>query len=274
MSSTAQLHQIIAVEGDLQGKAKRVLEEAGATFKAKPHLFLGSVRTLELFTAESDIEKLRLEESEKKQEILSTTVPDKLGYIWESVINYWNVLGQKERTNQAANADLVIDGLTVLTNVPATLLLGLESRLLAVRAVYEAIPTLEPNIDWKEAVDIGANVRVAPETTSMKSQKTTEYKTIAPATDKHPAQNVAIEKNTNLGAYKLTKYSGMITPAEKSLWLGRIDKLIQGTKRARQVANSQPVVAFDGASALRDFIHAQDPAQTKLAIQGTAVVTA
>lgn len=254
----AKLHELLAVEADLEGKSRRVQEEAVSVFKGKPHLFQGKLRTLELFTGDDEVSKKASEDAERQEQVLVTTVPAKLSYLWESLEPHWNAVAQKEATNQTAKADVIVNGTTIIRDMPVTFLLSLESRLKALRAIYEVIPTLEPNINWVEAPDLGANIRKAPETSTLKTAKVEEYRTIAPPTDKHPAQIVKQDKVVNVGVYKQTSTSGLVTPAQKSAWLSRIDELLRAVKQARQRANEAAIVSMDPTAALRRYIHEDD----------------
>jgi hypothetical protein len=267
---TGKLHQIIAVEGGLQATTKSLIEETINTFQKKPHLFQGQVRTLDLLDGSNEAEKAKLEAAEKQVTVISTTVPDKLGYLWNTVIQYWNAIGQKSATNQAAKADVVVDGVTLLSQVPATLLLDMESKLTNLREVYKVIPTLEPNIDWRDNSTERPNTVKSPVQTSLKVTKTIVHKVIVPPTERHPAQVAQVEESNTMGSYQLVKTSGFVTPTEKSLWLGRIDKLIQSVKKARQLANETEIVPFDQASTFMTYIHANDKATTKAAIEAEA----
>lgn len=67
-----------------------------------------------------------------------TTVFDKLIYNAASNVRAIDSYYQKEATNQEARADIIIDETTLAMSVPATVLLGLETRLAELRKVYEA----------------------------------------------------------------------------------------------------------------------------------------
>lgn len=254
----AKLHEIIAVEADLEGNQKRIVDETNVTFSKKAHLFQGKQRSLTLFRGDDEVSKKAAEDAESKVEILATTVHDKLAYTWDSLIQYWDAVAQKERTNQEARADVVVNGTVVMTGVPVTFLLGLESKLKRVREIYEGIPTLEPNIKWEPAPNIGENVMVAPSVTTLKTQKETDYRTVAPATDKHQAQVVPVEKVANIGSYTDTRTSGLVTPAQKSDWLERIDTLLRAVKQARQRANETPLIDIHVGSTIMKFIHGNE----------------
>lgn len=74
-----------------------------------------------------------------------TTVHDKLDYMLnQHIVPYLDAVLQKERANQDAKADIVVDGIVLAKDVPATFLLGLEEKLKRVHEVLDKIPTLAP----------------------------------------------------------------------------------------------------------------------------------
>lgn len=245
----AKLHEILAVEGDLEGTFKKILDETRATFEKKADHFYEVVKETRHFnTAQAN-----LDTTETKA--LVDTVPSKLAYTEGAVVKYFDTIAAKEATNQIASADLVVDGVTIAAKVPATMLLGLEQRLKHVRAVYEAMPTLQPGIDWRAAPDRGHGIYVsAVPIERFKTQKQLQYKVLVPQDEHHPAQ---VEKwNEDVPIAKITEraWSGMVTPAEKSEVLGRIDRLIRATKKARQRANSVEAVKPKIGRSIFDFI--------------------
>ena len=244
----AKLHELLAVEGDLEGTFKRILQETKKTFKDKPAFFLSWQRELKMFDEEAP------EPPVERQEMV-TTVQHKLDYTNEHVVKYFDAIAQKERTNQDAKADLVVNGIEVVKDVPATLLLGLESRLKLLRQTYENIPTLAPGKKWKKDATLAKDVYidVDPEE-KFKTAKTFKHKVLSPATNAHPSQIEKWEEVENVGKYKQFVWSGMLSPAEKSNLLGRIDTLIRAVKKARQRANNTAVVKFNIGKALIDYI--------------------
>ena len=253
----AKLHELLAVEGDLEGAYKKITQEATHTFKTKVEHFVGSVRELEWFEDEQV-------EVPKEYQHLTTTVAEKLEYMNKHIIKYFDALIQKERTNQLAKADLVVDDVTIAKDVPATMLLGLESRLKAVRSVYEIIPTLPPNVEWKPDKTKGPNIysRVNPEE-KLKTEKVFKVQVLYPVTfpkegergESQPAQVEKIAETKNVGVFKKHIWTGIISPAEKSELLGKIDKLIRATKKARQRANTTKVENIVIGKKLFDYIH-------------------
>lgn len=246
-----KLHELLAVEGDLDGTYKKVLEEAKNTFAKKPAHFFGRHKKLEMFDENAP------EAPDEFQEMV-TTVHDKLGYVASHVVRYLDAVLQKEKTNQMATGDIVVDGTVIAKDLPATFLLGLETRLKAVRAMYEAAPTLPPGMKWEKDSNRGEHVFVmANPEEKFKTAKTFKHKVLYEATDKHPAQIEKWEEVENVGKYITETWSGMISTAGKSSLLGRIDKLIRAVKKARQRANTEEVVEISIGKELIDFIHAE-----------------
>ncbi len=253
----SKLHELLAVEGDLDGIYKKVLEEATNTFNKKPGLFYGFNKRLEMF------EEGAPEAPEENQEI-TTTVREKLNYVVDHIIRYFDAVLQKECTNQQAFADVVIDGVTIAEKVPATFLLGLEAKLKTIRKMYEAMPTLPPGKKWENDPTRGADVWITsiPEE-KFKTAKTFQHKVLVPAQfpkegeggTSLPAQIERWEETENVGKYVTTTWSGMVSSAEKSVLIGRIDKALRAIKKARQRANTTEVVKRNIGKDIFDYIN-------------------
>ena len=110
-------------------------------------------------------------------------------------------------------------------------------------------------IEWASAPELGNNVynRVHPAVT-FKTRKTFRHKVLVEATREHPAQIEKWSEDENVGKFITDSWSGMLTPAEKSDMIGRIDTLAQAVKQARQRANTTEVVKIQLAKSLVDFI--------------------
>jgi hypothetical protein len=245
----SKLHELLAVEGDLHGIAKKMMDETIKTF-GKPEHFQGYHKHLEMFNEE---EQGKVVADEYKEMV--TTVPDKLEYLGKSVANYFDAVLQKEATNQNAKADLVIDGVVIGTDVPATFLLGLENKMKELRNVLEAAPTLPPGNAWEKDETLGNGVyRLVNPVVTMKTAKQIQHKVLYQATDKHPAQIEKWDEQVNVGKYITNVQNGMLSPADKSRILGKCDKLIQAVKKARMQANNTDVVSATIGEKIFDFI--------------------
>jgi len=245
----AKLHELLAVEGDLEGLYRKILKETAVTFTKRADHFQGSMRTLDLFA--DDAPKITPEHKE-----LDSTVGDKLDYQQDHVIRYLDVVLQKELTNGIARADIVIDGTVVAKELPATFLLGLETKLKHLREVYTFIPTLSPGRKWETDEQKGTGIyKDANPEEKFQTEKVIEPVVLYEATKEHPAQVREVSKVNNIGKFTKTNWSGMLTPADKSVILGKLDKLLRAVKKARQRANATKVVTASVGKELFNFIN-------------------
>lgn len=245
-----KLHEILAVESDVEGKYRKILEEAADSFKNKHHLFSASNVSYEPFD-----EDKRALESEIEYKEMSTTVDKKLAYMFKSVEKYLNVVYQKDTANQEANGDIKIGDVTVASNVPATFLLGLENKLKHVKNTLLNIPTLQPGISWISDTNKGEGVFVTEHPIKkFRTKKVTEHKILVPATKEHPAQVEKWNEDIKVGVRTDTQWSGTYKPARKSELLERIDAMIHAVKKARTRANQQEVKKADIAKSVIDYI--------------------
>ena len=248
-----QLHEVLAVENELKNIAKKVIEEGMNTFSKKPEHFIGTRKTLKMF----DDARSNEESSAAQSREMVTTVNDKLDYISNSIIKALDATAQKEYTNQLAKADIVLDGTTIALNIPATFLLTLEKELISYRNLYSSIPTLQPGMEWIADKNQGAGIyRTAKVDIKSKTEKTRLHKEISPATREHKAQIETWTEDRPVGNYETTHTCGMITPARKSVMLGRIDTLIQAVKKARTRANKEEIVDVHIGETIFDYINA------------------
>jgi len=246
----SKLHEVLAVERDLENASKKVIVESMKTLN-KENLFSGAIKQYKPFSEDdthlATTEHLKLE----------TTVDENLDYTTQVVAKHWDCVLQKDLANQEAVADLVVDGNVIASNLPATFLLGLETKLNSIRKLFEALPTLAPGIHWDR--DEG-NEKEGVFTTrnpieTIKTENVVQWKEISPATPQHPAQLKEVKAINNVGKYQMTKESGMLRPVDKAARLERIDVLLRAVKKARAQANCVAVGNETVGKALFDFIN-------------------
>lgn len=240
-----KLFEILATEGDAQARAAKLLTEVKATFSNKENLFKGKTRTLSLFdqSPEREVETKALEAKDSTSIKVEATVPDSLNYLGTILADYWDVMYQKEATNQHATADIVLeDGLVLVSKVPVTFLLCMENRLKDLRQVIEAIPTLAPGVSWSLDADYGTYIYKAPESSDIKTREEIDHKVIVPVTGNVPAQVVSVKQTVNIGKYSTNEWSGLISSAQKAHLLADFDSLFGAVKKARQRANAVDAV--------------------------------
>lgn len=244
-----ELHEVLAVEKSKKQTAVLRLVETIKKFNS-PSLFMGMTKELKMFNDQD----ANLNHTESKE--LGSTVNADLNYSLKFVGDYWDVVYQKDVTNQVAVADIVIDDKVLAAAVPATFLLGLEEKLSALRKVLENIPVLDPSIAWEADNDLmdGAFVTRNPVTT-FKTEKVEEFVSVAAATEYHKEQIEKVNKNNNIGRYTATQWSGAISTAEKAAKLQRLDIMLNAVKQARQRANRATVKTEVIGSSLINYIY-------------------
>ena len=246
----AKLHELLAVESDLEGTYNKILKETETNFTKHPDRYFGKHQRVVFFDentpAEADVHK-----------VMDDTVNSKLKYSEKAVIRYLDAVLQKERTNQEARADIVIDGVTIAKDIPATFLLGLENKLKKIRTnLFESIPTLQPGIHWEKDTSIGKDVyRAVNSEEKFRTKKIMKNHVVSPATKEHPAQVNVYTEDEKVAKVITDTWCGMISSSEKSTILSKIDKLIRAVKKARQKANTTDVFKIAIGKNLFDFIN-------------------
>lgn len=243
-----KLHELISIEDTLKNGMKKIKDETIVTFSKKGAHFEGGSKQLKMF------DDKRSQEDFVEEQELTTTVNDKLAYMKEFFIQYWDSRLKKESANQRAVGGFSIDKLK-LEKLPVSFILGMEKELVKLREVFEVIPTLAPGIKWEEDETRGKNVfkSVTP-IIKKKTEKKIVVISLAPATKEHKAQVTTVNEDRPVGDYIYEKYSGMITPAQKSKYLKRIDILLMEFTQARQRANNIDVGNEAISESIFDFI--------------------
>jgi hypothetical protein len=250
----ARIHELIPVEQDRMNAANALTDEAVNTFSKKPDHFQGQVRTVTMYD-----ETRQAENTSDIKEVVET-VDSKLNHVWEALAPAIDVQVTKENSNTSpdARADVTVNGVVLLADVPAIALLALEKRLAQIKNLYSSIPTLDPTFNWEldTQAAIAGTMKTKHPQEGQKTEKVHDYKIVVPATDKHPAQVAEVTLDKNVAKINVERQSGMVSPGTKALWLKRINQLLTATKEARQRANMAEVIKLDVAEDIRQFIHA------------------
>lgn len=250
-----KLHEIIAVEKDVRQTSNKILGETNKTFSGKHQLFATHSKIYEPLKA-GDVE--RPSEDEKAQPI--TTVKDKLEYCQKQLTRLFDIIIQKEEANTRAKEDIIVyyedTSIILAEKVPVQALVQLENLFEAIRSqVFDVIPTLDPTKKWEADVSAGPGYYRTGETTRQSTKKVPRPIQLAPATEKHPAQVQLINEDVATGTWNITYYSGMLSPADKSVLMFRVDTVLEGIKKARARANTVEVETLTIGKKLFKFIN-------------------
>jgi len=252
-----ELHELLAVQGDLEANARRVTLEGKETFSDRESHFEGRHRSLRMFREQDQ----HLEASGEEHQELTTTTDAKLKYVQGPIGKFWDCVLQKERTNQDARADVTVDGQLIGADIPAGALVAFERELKEYRGLLDTLKTLPPGRKWVKddtlsAADGTKGVYLdAHSDKKLKTVQTIGYKILVPADEHHPAQVEKWKENEPVGEFTQETVSGKITPAEKSRMLANVSTLISAIKKARMRANKAPIVKVSVSKAFFDFIH-------------------
>lgn len=241
-----KMHELLAVEASVTSSFHRDTDETQKVF-GRGDLFTRTVTQKKHFDSSSS----HLDTVVTKE--ITTKVKDRLNWYSESGRKFLDVILQKDLTNQSANADLEVDGVKILNDVPATTLLALETKLQDLRKVFETIPTLQSGVIWEKDENEGL-YRAREPAVTFSTKKVTKPVVLYEATKEHPAQVKEVSDDIPVAKITVDTYSGMITSAQKADILTRLDKLLQEVKKSRQRANATPVVEKTFGKEIFDYL--------------------
>ena len=236
-----KLHEVLAVEGSRRGAFDKVLAETMNIFKERTGLFSAFERRYEPFSEEDANERGVVE-----RQSMTTTVPKRLSYLGGFLEQYIDTVYQKEATNTQALGSLNLGNGTEIGGLPVAFLLNLESTLARVRDVLHETPTHAAGIKWVEddthefKPDV---VRSEEPEMAFRTKKIIKPFELAPATKEHKAQVEKLTEDKPVGKLLRDIWSGMISPADKSALLSRIDKMIENVRVARMRANETEAIS-------------------------------
>jgi len=240
-----KLHELLAVEGDLKGRAQQAKNTVIKLFTEGSGRLLGRVITYQVDEGEDP----------RPSEIteLATTTPAELDQFQMAYSQWLDAAIQKEVTNQATLATVTVDDIDVFrVALPATALLNLESKLTELRTVYAAIPTLDPTERWEW--DDGLGYYISKDRVTNITKKVPNVLILYEATPEHPAQVQAFNEDVKVGTRTTMLQSGMVSFQDKAKIINRIDKLLRAVKEARQRANDVDITNTKVAEAIFNYI--------------------
>lgn len=224
----AKLNQIIAIEKGIKSKSVQQLAESQKNLQ-KASVFSGISRTYR--PKDEDGEQLPPESNKvqvKADEIIRETT--------EILTKLFDITATKDWTNCHARADVVVDGQTLLTQVPVSYLLFLEKQLTDLQAFLKKLPTLDPSETWN--FDPNSDCWATEPIQTLKTFKMPRNHVKAEATEHHPAQVEVYYEDVTIGYWRTVKFSGALPQARIHELMNRLENLQQAVKFAREEANN------------------------------------
>lgn len=230
-----KLNQIIAISKDVNGRAESALTKAYHNLQ-KSDLLTGISRRYDPRDEEGD----HLPSESKRPQI---QVEDILEDVTGDMAKMFNITFVKDKTNQRATANVVVEGITLLTDVPSSYLLFLEKQLVNIKTFVSKIPILDSADRWHYSEEDGYYVTDVIKTVRTKKVPRNHVK--APATEHHPAQVEVYFEDIVVGDWSTVKFSGALPATRIRAMVARVEKLQSAVKMAREAANSVDVVNDD-----------------------------
>jgi hypothetical protein len=230
------IHELLAAEKTVNASWNTLHQE---TLKklCNSHYFEGHTKSLKMLEDSAANEAIEAQAAENKA--VPTNVRDTLHYALGFYGKVETLQHQKNEANRAATADLVFRGELLASALPVDQLLGLEARLVKVKEIFLAVPTLDASRTW--AHDPQTGTWVAPPEHATKTEKVMVPVVLAAATDKHPAQVKESTRDNTVGKFTLIKRSGAATAVQKAEAIKLVDEMLVEVKQARMRANQTAV---------------------------------
>ena len=240
-----KLNQINAIVTARKGEAEKHVTELYKLIQ-KEQLFSGRERTYRPLD-EVNGQKLPPESQRVQQR-----ADDLLRQAREKWTELWNLVLTQDTGNQAARADVVVDGKVVLANVPITTLLFLDKQVNDLETFVSKLPTPDPAEEWTHDPNSGLLRSKATESVRTSKEPTVIVK--YEATKEHPAQTELFTKDVPVGTWTQIVYSGCIGTDRKNAILARVRKLQDAIKVAKEQANLLEVERQKAAEAIFAFV--------------------
>jgi hypothetical protein len=239
-----KLHQLIAILNTVKDKATK--EQTAVYQMAQKPLFKGLRR---VYTPEDDNGFVYPPESQSIQIKAKDLVDRYITASWEAV----NLCAAQDASNREAKADVIVDNIVVLANVPVTTLLYLEKNLLKdLRTFVASLPVLDPDKEWIYSESQGCYI--TPSRVTVKTKKITKAVVLYEATKEHPAQVKEASEDIVEGKWSTFDQSSAYPASQVAALVSRVEKFTQAVVIAREAANSQDVVNNNIASEIFSHI--------------------
>ena len=241
----AKLNQINALLTARKGDADKQVNELGKLVQ-KEALFAGRERTYRPLD-EVNGQKLPPESQRVQQR-----ADDLIRQAREKWTELWNLVLTQDTGNQSAKADIAVDGRTILAGVPVASLLFLDKQVNDLEAFVTRLPTPDPAEEWSHDPNTGLLRSRAAESLRTSKEPTVIVK--YEATKEHPAQTELFTKDVPVGTWTQILYSGSLAADRKNAILGRIRKLQEAIKLAKEQANLLEVERRKAGEPILDFV--------------------
>ncbi|WP_459800170.1 DUF7873 family protein [Herbidospora sp. RD11066] len=226
-----KLNQILAVEKGVKSDVQRKVTDAYHLIQKAP-LLSGISRTYQPIDDEGETLP---PESTRVQVQAEQVLKD----VAVTLTRLFDVTATKDVANCTARADVVVDGDALLRDVPVTYLLFLEKQLTDLHTLIGKLPTLDPSETW--SLDGNTDTWRTEPVKTTRTKKVPRNHVLAEATEKHPAQVQVFTEDVVVGYWTRIVFSGALPQRRVNELLGRLTKLQEAVKFAREEANGTEI---------------------------------
>lgn len=244
-----KLCEIIAVVSTKKGAVEKAVTETYHLLQ-KGDLFDGLSKTYRSRREDGDA----LPAESKNPQLKVSDIVNKAAASWTELFDLMLTL---DTGNCIAKGDINIEDAEgkvtcIAQSLPVSTLLFLAKQLENVQTFVSKIPTPDPAETWTYSSQQDM-LTTAPRQT-VRTQKVEEVLVLAQATKEHPAQAKTITKDVAAGDWTNILYTTKMPAKQKNEILGRINKLLDAVKIARERANSIEVDKKKMGEAILSFV--------------------
>jgi hypothetical protein len=164
----------------------------------------------------------------------------------------FDVTATKDWANCRAVADVEVDGNVLIAGAPVPFLLFLEKQISDLHTLVDKLPTLDEADDWTK--NDGTGLFKTTPIATHRTKKAQKPIVLYDATKEHPAQTQLITEDIVVGYWDTVKHSGALPTMRKKELLGRIEKLSQAVKFAREKANAVDAETVSVGKPIFDYL--------------------
>lgn len=248
---TAYLHQIIAIRPGAEAEAKAALEQAKALLSVG-----GDQNPLTGLIREHEPISQAFVKVPDQRRLVQLTTAGLLGHVTETQARLIDLQQTREEGNTRARASVVLDGVTLLEDVPAGFLLFLENKLAQLSTeLVSHLQALNPAEEWTgwdqdPTLEHGQYRAAARQQLSTTKQLTCHVG--VPPTETQPAVVQWRDEDVTTGTLTYTKFSGQLPASVIEEIRARLARLLAAVRSAREEANRLEVTPATGTG--RDIL--------------------
>lgn len=164
--------------------------------------------------------------------------------VGDALIPYVNALITRDNGNMSATADIVVNGETVATAVPAVALIALENDFRELLTLVTDIPEAPAGERWQ--YDENSRTLVSGTSRALRTAKKRRPIITVQETERHPAQFHVDTEDVPIATIISRRYHGGMLLADKRALIESVQEVFLAISRAREEANAsfetEPVI--------------------------------